>query len=156
MCAGAPDERDHVVDDVARVAARLGKLPVVVGDKAGFIANTLLFGYLNHAATMYEAKYASREDIDAAIGVGRVVRALKLSSQPPKAGVMFPPDLARRLGEAATAALQPEDPADRRRSSGAGWRKGKRPGAGEPAPGRGRRLGDERLRRPERRRHLAP
>jgi hypothetical protein len=52
-------------------------------------------------------------DIDAAIGVGRVIRALRLSSQPPKAGVMFPPDLARRLGEAATAALQPDDPADR-------------------------------------------
>jgi len=52
-------------------------------------------------------------DIEAAIGVGRVIRALRLSSQPPKAGVMFPPELARRLGEAATAALQPEDPADR-------------------------------------------
>lgn len=53
------------------------------------------------------------EDVDAAIGVGRVIRALRLSSQPPKAGVMFPPDLARRLGEAATASLQPEDSADR-------------------------------------------
>jgi hypothetical protein len=52
-------------------------------------------------------------DIDAAIGVGRVIRALRLSSQPPKAGVMFPPELARRLGEAATAALQPSDPPDR-------------------------------------------
>ena len=52
-------------------------------------------------------------DIDAAIGVGRVIRALRLSSQPPKAGVMFPPDLARRLGDAATAALNPDDPADR-------------------------------------------
>ncbi len=52
-------------------------------------------------------------DIDAAIGVGRVIRALRLSSQPPKAGVMFPPELARRLSEAATAALLPDDPADR-------------------------------------------
>lgn len=52
-------------------------------------------------------------DIDAAIGVGRVIRALRLSSQPPKAGVMFPPDLARRLGEAATAALGADDLADR-------------------------------------------
>jgi hypothetical protein len=52
-------------------------------------------------------------DIDLAIGVGRVIRALRLSSQPPKAGVMFPPELARRLGEAATAALQPDDSADR-------------------------------------------
>ncbi len=52
-------------------------------------------------------------DIDAAIGVGRVIRALRQSSQPPKAGVMFPPELARRLSEAATAALLPDDPADR-------------------------------------------
>jgi hypothetical protein len=52
-------------------------------------------------------------DIDAAIGVGRVIRALRLSSQPPKAGVMFPAELARRLSEAATAALLPDDPADR-------------------------------------------
>jgi hypothetical protein len=52
-------------------------------------------------------------DIDAALGVGRVIRALRLSSQPPKAGVMFPPDLARRLGEAATQGLLPSDPPDR-------------------------------------------
>ncbi len=53
------------------------------------------------------------EDVDTALGVGRVIRALRLSSQPPKAGVMFPPDLARRLGEAATAALEPTDTSDR-------------------------------------------
>ena len=50
--------------------ARLGKNPVVCGDKAGFIANTLLFGYLNHAVSMYEGRYASREDIDAAMRFG--------------------------------------------------------------------------------------
>ena len=59
-----------VVDDVQTVAKSLGKLPVVVGDKAGFIANALLFGYLNHAASMFETKYASREDIDAAMRLG--------------------------------------------------------------------------------------
>jgi len=42
----------------------------VCGDKAGFIANTLLFGYLNHAVSMYENRYASREDIDAAMRYG--------------------------------------------------------------------------------------
>lgn len=52
-------------------------------------------------------------DIDAAIGVGRIIRALRLSSQPPKAGVMFPPELARRLSDATVAALLPDDPADR-------------------------------------------
>ncbi len=59
-----------VVDDAVALAETLGKAPVVVGDRAGFIANALLFGYLNHAATMYEAKYASREDIDAAMRLG--------------------------------------------------------------------------------------
>jgi hypothetical protein len=53
------------------------------------------------------------EDVDAALTVGRSIRALRLSSQPPKAGVMFPPELARRLGEAATAGLTPEDSSDR-------------------------------------------
>jgi 3-hydroxybutyryl-CoA dehydrogenase len=59
-----------VVDDVKGVAERLGKLPVVVGDRAGFIANALLFGYLNHAVSMFEQKYATREDIDAAMRLG--------------------------------------------------------------------------------------
>jgi hypothetical protein len=53
------------------------------------------------------------EDVEAAIDVGRSIRALRLSSQPPKAGVMFPPALARKLSEAATAGLTPEDSSDR-------------------------------------------
>jgi 3-hydroxybutyryl-CoA dehydrogenase len=59
-----------VVTDIQQLAHRLGKNPVVVGDKAGFIANALLFGYLNHAVAMYESHYASREDIDAAMRLG--------------------------------------------------------------------------------------
>jgi len=59
-----------VIDDIAEVARRIGKEPVVVGDKAGFIANALLFGYLNHAVNLYEHRYASREDIDAAMRLG--------------------------------------------------------------------------------------
>jgi 3-hydroxybutyryl-CoA dehydrogenase len=58
------------VDDVFELTKRLGKEPVVVGDKAGFIANALLFGYLNHAVSLYEHRYASREDIDAAMMLG--------------------------------------------------------------------------------------
>lgn len=53
------------------------------------------------------------EDIKAATGVGRVVRALKLSSQPPKAGMPFPQDLAVPLAAATTAALTIDAPADR-------------------------------------------
>jgi 3-hydroxybutyryl-CoA dehydrogenase len=59
-----------VVEDVKALARRLGKAPVECADRAGFIANTLLFGYLNHAAAMYEARYATREDIDDAMRLG--------------------------------------------------------------------------------------
>jgi 3-hydroxybutyryl-CoA dehydrogenase len=59
-----------VVDAAVELVQRLGKEAVVVGDKAGFIANALLFGYLNHAVAMYEQRYASREDIDAAMRFG--------------------------------------------------------------------------------------
>ncbi|HEV7934670.1 MAG TPA: 3-hydroxybutyryl-CoA dehydrogenase [Actinomadura sp.] len=58
---------------VARVAdfvRGLGKVPVTIGDRAGFIANRLLFGYLNQAAWMYDSGHASREDIDTAMKAG--------------------------------------------------------------------------------------
>lgn len=59
-----------VIADVVAFAQRLGKEPVVMGDRAGFIANALLFGYLNHAVSMYESRYATREDLDAAMRFG--------------------------------------------------------------------------------------
>jgi 3-hydroxybutyryl-CoA dehydrogenase len=59
-----------VISDVTALAESLGKTPVVVGDRAGFIANGLLFGYLNHAASMFEQCYATREDLDAAMRFG--------------------------------------------------------------------------------------
>ncbi|MEU3923461.1 3-hydroxybutyryl-CoA dehydrogenase [Streptomyces sp. NPDC029004] len=58
------------VEAVTVLARELGKEPVAVGDRPGFVADGLLFGYLNQAAAMYEAKYASREDIDAAMKLG--------------------------------------------------------------------------------------
>jgi 3-hydroxybutyryl-CoA dehydrogenase len=59
-----------VIDDLRAFVESLGKVPVVIGDRAGFIANALLFGYLNHAARMYESRYATREDLDAAMRYG--------------------------------------------------------------------------------------
>ena len=61
---------DEVVADMLELASRLDKAPVTCGDKAGFIANSLLFGYLNHAAALFEGRYATREDIDAAMRFG--------------------------------------------------------------------------------------
>jgi 3-hydroxybutyryl-CoA dehydrogenase len=59
-----------VVADVEALVGRCGKTDVTVGDRAGFIANALLFGYLNQAVGMFESRYASREDIDAAMRLG--------------------------------------------------------------------------------------
>lgn len=53
------------------------------------------------------------EDIATATNVGRVVRALRLSSQPPKAGVPFPPPLASQLAQATVAGLTSDAPAER-------------------------------------------
>ena len=58
-----------VVADVEALLARLDKISITVTDKAGFIANALLFGYLNHAVAVYESGYATREDIDTAMRV---------------------------------------------------------------------------------------
>jgi 3-hydroxybutyryl-CoA dehydrogenase len=55
---------------VTALVRSLGKEAVPVGDRPGFIADGLLFGYLNQAAAMYEARYATREDIDAAMKLG--------------------------------------------------------------------------------------
>jgi 3-hydroxybutyryl-CoA dehydrogenase len=59
-----------VVATSRALCAKLGKVPVHCGDRAGFIVNALLFPYLNDAVSMLEAHYASADDIDTAIKVG--------------------------------------------------------------------------------------
>lgn len=60
----------QVAEQAADFARELGKEPVAAGDRAGFVVNGLLFAYLNQAAAMFESKYATREDIDAAMRLG--------------------------------------------------------------------------------------
>ena len=55
---------------VTELARRLGKTPVQVTDRAGFVANALLLPYLNHAVRLLETGYASRDDIDLAVTAG--------------------------------------------------------------------------------------
>ncbi len=65
---------------VTELARRLGKTPVQVTDRAGFVANALLLPYLNHAARLLETGYATRADIDAAAteGIGLPMGPLAL------------------------------------------------------------------------------
>ncbi|WP_261576539.1 3-hydroxyacyl-CoA dehydrogenase family protein, partial [Frankia gtarii] len=55
---------------VVSLVGAVGKTAVVAADRAGFIVNALLFGYLNNAVRMVEARFATREDIDAAMRLG--------------------------------------------------------------------------------------
>ncbi|MBK3630002.1 3-hydroxyacyl-CoA dehydrogenase family protein [Streptomyces sp. MBT49] len=59
-----------VQEAVVDLARRLGHTPVGVADRPGFIGGALAMAYLNSAATMYEQRYASREDIDTAMTLG--------------------------------------------------------------------------------------
>ncbi|KYH45809.1 3-hydroxybutyryl-CoA dehydrogenase [Branchiibius sp. NY16-3462-2] len=59
-----------LVREVRDLATRLGKKPVVVGDRAGFVANALLITYLARAIRLYETGTVSREDLDNAMRVG--------------------------------------------------------------------------------------
>src|SRR5215469_5093635 len=61
---------DGVTDAVADLSRRLGKTPVQVSDRAGFVANALLLPYLNQALELLEIGYATREDIDMAATAG--------------------------------------------------------------------------------------
>jgi len=61
---------EGVPDAVAALARRLGKTPVQVADRAGFVANALLLPYLNHAISLLDAGYSSAADIDLACTAG--------------------------------------------------------------------------------------
>jgi 3-hydroxybutyryl-CoA dehydrogenase len=61
---------DPAVQTALALCHRLGKTPVVCGDRAGFIVNRLLFPYLNDAVRMVDEGHASAEDIDAVMTLG--------------------------------------------------------------------------------------
>jgi 3-hydroxybutyryl-CoA dehydrogenase len=67
----------QAVTDLVR---RLGKTPVQVTDRSGFVANALLLPYLNHAAALLETGFAVAGDIDAAVtsGIGLPMGPLAL------------------------------------------------------------------------------
>src|SRR6516165_4389288 len=60
----------EIAETLALLSRDLGKTPVRVGDRAGFIVNALLLPYLNHAVHLLETAQATREDIDKAATVG--------------------------------------------------------------------------------------
>ena len=72
---------ETLIETIRSLALKLGKKPVVVGDRAGFVANALLITYLARAIRMYETGHVSREDLDdaARVGIGFPMGPLTLS-----------------------------------------------------------------------------
>jgi 3-hydroxybutyryl-CoA dehydrogenase len=58
------------VDAVLTLLEKGGKTVTRVGDRPGQVVGGLLMPYLNQAAEMYAARYASRDDIDTAMKLG--------------------------------------------------------------------------------------
>lgn len=59
-----PATSDAATQAACRLAVRLGKVPVVCADRAGFIVNYLLFGYLNDAIGLAERGIVTVEELD--------------------------------------------------------------------------------------------
>jgi 3-hydroxybutyryl-CoA dehydrogenase len=67
---GALQSEPAVVDRLAEFVHAIGKTPVRVKDRPGFLVNRLLMPYLNDVITEFDAELASAEDIDTAIRLG--------------------------------------------------------------------------------------
>lgn len=100
--AAAKDLADLDLKDLRSVVAAANDPLIERAEQCRDLVARLREG-LTHKA---EQEYKNwLEDIEAALGVGRIVRALKLSGQPPKAGAIFPDELGKKLAEAASANL---------------------------------------------------
>lgn len=61
---------EQTVELATAFGTSLGKRVVAVGDRAGFVANTLLIPFLCDAIRMVEEGYATAEDVDAVVTLG--------------------------------------------------------------------------------------
>jgi len=85
--------------------------PMVVRDESTRTLATELKAALKSRQETEQVQWL--EDIKSALAVSRVIRALKISSEPPKAGQPFPADLGAQLAAAASTAISSETAPDR-------------------------------------------
>lgn len=74
---------EHLIDQAKEFCQAIGKTPVVVKDRPGFLVNRLLMPYLNQAMDAFDHGLATREDLDVAVelGLGYPMGPLKLMDQ---------------------------------------------------------------------------
>jgi len=85
--------------------------PMVVRDESTRALATELKAALKSRQETEQVQWL--EDIKSALAVSRVIRALKISSEPPKAGQPFPAELGAQLAAAASTAISSETAPDR-------------------------------------------
>jgi len=110
------DRADAALADVDELDLRDLRSVVVAADVAARddVTRELAQNLRDALAHRVEQEHAAwLAEVAETLGDGRTVRALRLSSRPPKAGSPLPPDLAARLTEAANAALTVETSPDR-------------------------------------------
>ncbi len=110
------DRAEAALSDVDELDLRDLRSVVVAADTAARddVTRDLAF-QLRAALTrrVDEEQSAWLAEVAATLADDRVVRALRLSSRPPKAGAPLPPDLATRLAGATSAALTSDTATDR-------------------------------------------
>jgi hypothetical protein len=110
------DRADAALADIDEVSLTDLRSVVVAADAAArdettrALAEQLRAGLTRRVEQEHTAWLA---ELTTTLADGRTVRALRLSSRPPKAGAPLPPDLAARLAEAAAAGLTADTPPDR-------------------------------------------
>ena len=110
------DRADAALADIEELDLRDLRSVIVAADTAAKDdeARTIAASLREGLAQRVEQEQATwLADIASSLGEGRAVRALSLSSRPPKAGAPLPGELAERLTAAATAGLTSDTPSGR-------------------------------------------
>ncbi len=102
------DRADAALADVDEIDLRDLRSVVGADDAARDEESRAIASHLREALTTRVEKEHSAwlDEIGTALDESRIVRALRLSTRPPKAGARFPAPLAARLTEAAGVALE--------------------------------------------------
>ena len=104
------DRADAALAGISRIDLRDIRSVIAAADRAARTDETRALAESLRSGLAQRLEVDHRKWLDelaATIGEGRTIRALRLSSRPPKAGTPLPPDMAERLADMAAADLNP-------------------------------------------------
>ena len=104
------DRADAALAGIAKIDLRDIRSVIAAADRAARTDETRTLAESLRAGLAQRLEVDHRRWLDelaGTIGEGRTIRALRLSSRPPKAGTPLPPDMAERLANLAAADLSP-------------------------------------------------